>query len=128
MEWHLIQRIGESKAASCHPTGPIGVSQNTVSKGGAAAAVTLGSLTMDECRKVQLELMAQVRRVGALHLAELALEARIEHLVPLSERDLAHVAIVVFVEDSEEALEAIAVLKAHAAAVTDFEDARDLGV
>jgi hypothetical protein len=81
----------------------------------------LGLVAMHELGEVQPELVALPGRVGALHLAELALEAVVHDGVPLGPREGADVAVVPVVQGLEEAREAVAVLEAHAAAVADLE-------
>jgi hypothetical protein len=83
---------------------------------------------VDQLGEVELPGVLVARRVRALHLAELALEAGVHHLHRLLGRDPVGVAVVLLVDGLEEEREAVAVLEAHAAAVTDLEGALHLGV
>jgi hypothetical protein len=67
-----------------------------------------------------------VRHVGAVDVAELAVEAEIDDLVLLRRREPGRVLIVVLVDHLEQRRERVAELEAQPAAVTEVVDAGEL--
>src|SRR5262249_30999659 len=82
-----------------------------------------------EAREIDVQLVR--RRVGALHVAELALVAEVDDLPLLVARErlgLALAADLVLVDGVGERRKRRAIVEAHAAAVTDVEHAPELAI
>ena len=93
-----------------------------------ALAIANRVVAVDELREIQLKFVLVARRVRALHLAELALEARVHDALGVERRQLPNVAIVLVVDGAKQDGKRVAVLEAHATAVADLEDALDFFV
>jgi hypothetical protein len=104
----------------------IGIAENALAQRQPVALRALRLVAVHELGEIELERVAVARRVRALHLAQLALEAGVHHRARLARVELAHVAVVALVDEAEQRRERVAVLEAHATAVADFEHARDL--
>ena len=114
------------KLARARRAAPSGIVEHAHPQRLALAAPPHPAPAVDQLGEVELELVLVTRRVRALDLAELALEAGVHHRLLLRGGDLLDVAVVPLVDGLEEQREAVAVLEAHAAAVTDLEGAVDL--
>ena len=60
-------------------------------------------------------------RIGALNLAELALETSVHNLLSLDFRYFSYVTIVSFIYKGKKEWETIAIFEAHSASMTDFK-------
>jgi hypothetical protein len=83
---------------------------------------------MHELGKIELKLVIFARRVGTLDLTELALKACIHHFLGFLPGKRAYVPIVFVVDEFEKMREGIAVLEAHATAMTDLKCTQNLFV
>ena len=83
-------------------------------------------VTVNQLGEIDLELVPVTWRVGALHLAQLALEAGIHDPLGIERRHFTDIAVVLVVDRREEDRKRVAVLEAHAAAMADLEDALEL--
>lgn len=119
-------RVREAEGHPREVGAAVGITEQLVAQALRLADGVDRFVAVDEPREVELELVARLRCVGTLDLAELALEARVHDLTRLLRAELADVAVVPVVDEREELREAVAVLEAHAAAVTDLEDPLDL--
>ena len=126
VERHLVHDVGHAEAEAGHRPGRVGVREDAVAERDAPRLRPLRLVAVHELREVELVLVLVPRRVRALHLAQLALEAGVHHPVRLGGGELADVAVVLLVDEVEQDREAVAVLEAHAAAVADLEGPRDL--
>ena len=126
VELDPVHHVRHPEAEARQGAGGVGARQDAVAQRDAAPPGALGLVAVDELREVELELVLVARGVGALHLAQLALEAGVHHAVGLAGGDLVDVALVLLVDQLEQDREAVAVLEAHAAAVTQLEGARQL--
>ena len=107
----------------------VGIAEDALAECDAALAHFRQLRAEHEPWKIDRELVR--RRVGALHVAELALVAEVDDLVHLDGReraDLAAAGLLVPVDRVEERRERRAVVEAHPAGVADVEDAAELGV
>ncbi len=118
---HPVHGVGQAEGGPGQLRGKVRIAQDPVAQGAALPLPALGLVAVDEPGEVQGEGVALAGRVGALHLAELALEAVVHDPVALILREGAHIALVLVVDEAEEAREGVAVLEAHAAAVADLE-------
>ena len=123
---HPVHHVRHAEAQPRQRAGRVGVGEQAVAQRDPALPRALRLVAVDELREVELELVLLARRVRALHLAQLALEARVHHAVGLAGGDLRDVAVVLAVDQVEQHREAVAVLEAHAAAVAQLEGPRDL--
>ncbi len=108
--------------------GAVGIVEDALPERARLAAGVDPAPAVDELREVELELVAVARRVRALDLAQLALEAGVHHRGHVGGVEPVHVAVAPVVEGVEQPREAVAVLEAHPAAVTDLEGAPDLSL
>jgi hypothetical protein len=126
VERHAVHRVGEAEARARQLRGEVRVPEQPVAQASALALPPLGLVAVDEPREVELELVAVARRVRALDLAQLALEAEVHDAVRLRRVEPLRVAVVLPVYLFVERREGVAVLEAHATSVADLEDARRL--
>ena len=82
---------------------------------------------MYELWEIELKFVPVPRRVRALDFTKLALKASVHHPLRVERGDLSDIAIVL-VDGGKQNRKRVAVLEAHAAPVTDLEDALDLFV
>jgi hypothetical protein len=78
--------------------------------------------------KIESKLVALALGVGTLDFTQLALKAGVHDGFGLVRVNASDVAVILFVQQREESREAVAVLEAEAASVTDLERALDLFV
>jgi hypothetical protein len=121
-----VRRVRHPEAQAGEPPGGIRGAEEALAEPEAVAPAVLGVVAVDQRREVQLEGVTLAPRVGALHLAELALEAGAEDPLRLRRRDAPDVPIVGPVQEREEGGEDVAVLEAQPAAVADLEGPEDL--
>src|SRR6187200_1987595 len=126
VEPDAVHHVGHAQACPRDRRGRVRVAQHLIAKRHAVLARLYRVIAMDQLGKIELKLVSVPRRVGALHLAQLALKASVHHLPRFGSRDLAHVTIVAFIDEAKQRGERIAVLEAHATAVTHLEDTGDL--
>src|SRR6185503_15701339 len=75
---HARERVGEPEARARELRDPVGVRQQPLAQPRPPPFRALGARAVDELREVELERVTVARRVRALHLAQLALEAGVE--------------------------------------------------
>jgi hypothetical protein len=121
-----VELVDQAEAGAGHRAGAVGVTQGQVAQRGPVVGSALGLVAVDELGEVELELVAVAGGVGALDLAQLALEALVHDPVLVGAGQAGDVAVVLVVDEVEQAGERVAVLEAHAAAVADLEHADDL--
>ena len=122
-----VEGVGGAEAGSCGLCGAVGIAEHLVAQGDLASLLgALRLVAVHQLGEVEEVLVLVAHGVRALDLAQLALEALVHHLGGLGLGDLADVAVVAIVDEGEQRREAVAVLEAHAAAVTDLEGALDL--
>ena len=126
MSRHSIHLVGHAEAGPGQLAGGVGLGQHPLPEGHAPLPGSLSVVAVHQPREVELELVLVPGGVGALHLAELALEAVVHDRLGLGLGQLADVPVVGVVDQPEELGEAVAVLEAHAAAMTDLEGPGDL--
>jgi hypothetical protein len=123
-----ICNIRQAETRAREQTGAVGIAENAVAQAQPLTFRSLGFITMDEAGEIESELVMFSLGVWALHLAELALKARVHDAGRLACGNAANIAVVFLVQQRKQSGEAVAVFEAEPAALTDLERADDLFV
>jgi hypothetical protein len=92
-----VHGIGETEAGPRHLRGTVGIAEKPIAQLGAFSTCLHRIVTVNESRKIELELVVVARRVGALDFTEFALKTGIHHPFRILRPDATNVAVVLFV-------------------------------
>ena len=116
-----VRPIGDAGREARHLAEHLGPRQHPRAQAEAARLPANGIGAQQQAREVELELVAVIRRVGALDVTELALVAGVDHAPGFCRRELPDVPLVPL-DGFEQLGERRAQVEAKPAAVADVED------
>ena len=121
-----VETVREAAREAGDARQAVGIGEHPLPQRDALPAGALGLPAVDELGEVERERVPVARRVGAVDLAQLALEAVVHHPGGLARGERAGVAAMILIGAREQPGEAVAVLEAEAAPGADVEHAFDL--